>query len=81
MRYANILVSVPLFRDVRQNNKISRPRLSVTTQFWTENKEENKIPSSSSDLIIVKPCFTDTCLIRTPHYYGQFALSLGEESP
>ena len=22
-----------------------------------------------------------TCLIRTPHYYGQFALSLGKESP
>ena len=24
---------------------------------------------------------TDTCLIWTPHYYGQFALSLGKESP
>ena len=22
-----------------------------------------------------------TCLIRTPHYYGQFALSLGNENP
>ena len=22
-----------------------------------------------------------TCLIRTPHYYGQFTLSLGKESP
>ena len=29
----------------------------------------------------VKPCFTDTRLIWTPHYYGQFALSLGKESP
>ena len=29
----------------------------------------------------VKPRFTDTCLIRTPHYYGQFAFSLGTESP
>ena len=28
-----------------------------------------------------KPRFTDTRLIRTPHYYGQFALSLGKESP
>ena len=24
---------------------------------------------------------TDTRFIRTPHYYGQFALSLGKESP
>ena len=29
----------------------------------------------------VKSHFTDTCLIWTPHYYGQFALSLGKESP
>ena len=28
-----------------------------------------------------KPRFTDTCLIRTLQYYGQFALSLGKESP
>ena len=27
-----------------------------------------------------KPCFADTCLIGTPHYYGQFALSLGKEN-
>ena len=30
----------------------------------------------------VKPRFTlDTLLIRTPHFYGQFALSLRKESP
>ena len=30
----------------------------------------------------VKPRFTlDTLLIRTPHFYGQFALSLGKQSP
>ena len=29
----------------------------------------------------VKSRFTDTRLIRTPCYYGQFALSLGKESP
>ena len=29
----------------------------------------------------VKLRFTDTRLIRTPHYYGQFPLSLGWESP
>ena len=28
----------------------------------------------------VHPHFTDTRLIRTPHYYRQFALSLGKES-
>ena len=29
----------------------------------------------------VTPHLRDTHLIRTPHYYGQFALSLGIESP
>ena len=29
----------------------------------------------------VTPHLRDTHLIRTPHYYGQFALSLGKESP
>ena len=28
----------------------------------------------------VKPYIMDTSLIRTPHYYGQFSLSLGKES-
>ena len=27
------------------------------------------------------PLLHDTCLIRTPHYYGQSALSQGKESP
>ena len=29
----------------------------------------------------VKPRFTDTHLIGTPHYYEQFAVSVGKESP
>ena len=29
----------------------------------------------------VKPRSTDTRLIRKPHYHGQFAMSLGKESP
>ena len=29
----------------------------------------------------VKPCFANIRLIRTPHYYGQFALSPSKESP
>ena len=29
----------------------------------------------------VKPPFTDTRLIQTPHYYGKFVLSQGKESP
>ena len=31
--------------------------------------------------VVVSPCFTDTYLIWTPHYYGQFPLSLGKENP
>ena len=29
--------------------------------------------------VFFQPHFTDTYLIQTPHYYGQFALSLGKE--
>ena len=31
--------------------------------------------------ISVKPPFKGTHSIRTPHYHGQFALSLGKENP
>ena len=37
--------------------------------------------SGGSTTSTVKPRFTATLLIRTTHYYGQFALSLGKESP
>ena len=37
--------------------------------------------SYESFLCTIEPRFTDTCLIRTPRYYGQFSLSLGEVSP
>ena len=30
---------------------------------------------------VKSPRFTDSCLIRTPHYYGQLASSFGKESP
>ena len=32
------------------------------------------------NLSSVKPGFVDTLLIQTPHYYGQFALSMRKES-
>ena len=31
--------------------------------------------------VTVKPCFIDTCLIRTPDYCRQFVLSLEKENP
>ena len=31
-------------------------------------------------MLTVKPHFTYARLIRTPHYYGQFGLSLGEKA-
>ena len=34
-----------------------------------------------SPVYTVKPHFLDTCLIKTPNYYRQFALSLGKDSP
>lgn len=39
------------------------------------NRTRGKIVST------VKFCLKDTHLIRTPRYYGQFALPLGKESP
>ena len=34
-----------------------------------------------SPVYTVKPRFLDTCLIKTPHHYRQFALSPGKETP
>ena len=42
---------------------------------WLSVVVSNKIQPT------VKPDLTDTHIIRTPHYYGQFALFLGEKSP
>ena len=43
---------------------------------------QERILSCSVLFHTVKPRFTlDTLLIRTPHFYGQFALSLRKESP
>ena len=43
-----------------------------------------KIPETEKNpmtiCITVKPCDTDTRLIRTPHYCREFAVSLGKES-
>ena len=43
-----------------------------------------KIPETEKNpmtiCIIVKLCYTGTRLIRTPHYCGEFALSLRKES-
>ena len=57
--------------------------------YWTTvslTLEHRHSPTTNFSFIsslphTVKPGFTDTCLIRTPHYYGQFAFSLGTESP
>ena len=41
------------------------------TLLLERNSEEHKVAT-------VKPCFMDTRLMWTPHYYGQFSLSLGK---
>ena len=47
------------------------------SESWTQNKN-----CFNYGIITVKPLFMDTRLIRTPHYHGQFALSLlRKESP
>ena len=46
--------------------------------YFSESWKQNKI-CFNYGINTVKPCFTDTRLKRTPHYYGQFALSLWKE--
>ena len=65
--------------------RISVPLLSSSGGLnkYQHNKEIENIrpnfPFIRPDLFItIKPCFTDTRLIQTPHYYGQFPLSLGK---
>ena len=68
----------------------ARSRQSYRRIGYCEQSKRS-IGSRSSSVVIcigirsgtcaVKPCFTDTRLIRTPQYYEQFALSPGKEVP
>ena len=61
---------------------LSHQSLSVAKIAGILNKVYYPCYNGSVLVVIkVKPRFTDTRLIQTPHYYGQFALSLGKESP
>ena len=44
--------------------------IAVKAQYWLQ-----------ADLNMYKPALQSNPTLRTPHYYGQFALSLGKESP
>ena len=46
------------------------------SESWTKNKN-----CFNYGIITIKPRFTNTLLIRTLHYYVQFALSMWKESP
>ena len=51
-----------------------------SSQFrWNLGKRKTK-PENKKPSITVTPRFTDIHVIRTLHYYRQFALSLGKES-
>ena len=56
--------------------------------IWSGNENLKKINDARQLFqnrpnipIKVKPCFTDAHLVQKAYYYGQFALSLGKESP
>ena len=64
--------------------------VQATTMATTKAEEALKLESKFALLKFSSPLFhlqsnpalrRDTRLIRTPHYYEQFALSLGKESP
>ena len=53
--------------------------MAAVSLFWYTNMAA--VTSCEHTLCTVKPRFTNTRLIRTPHYYGQLVMSLGKESP
>ena len=81
---AQLLFSQVLRSNDHQQNKQIKPdfqnphwqEVKELTRTWLTVKESLWIDASS-----VQCPFTDTCLTWTPHYYGQFALSLGKVSP
>ena len=64
------------------NASVSRgsSRISLS-RLLTSNKVKETLIASCEVFNTVEPRFTDTGLIRTPRYYGQFSLSLGKKSP
>ena len=73
--------------DSTRNGKPWRLSVRFQTLTWrlgemVQNLESPRLCRRvDSPVYTVKPHFLDTCLIKTPHYYRQFALSLGKESP
>ena len=64
----------PLWQKFGCFGKLSSWSLTVRT-------DRVLLPSFSLLEYTVKPRFTDTRLIRTPRYYGRFALSLRKQNP
>ena len=54
-------------------------KLSRNTTALSQSNCRNFSWSSIKIWITVKPYFTDTLSIQTPHYYGQFTLSVGKK--
>ena len=73
--------------DSTRNGKPWRLSMRFQTLTWRLGEMVQNLESPGlsgrvdSPVYTVKPRFLDTCLIKTPHYYRQFALSLGKESP
>ena len=73
--------------DSTRNGKPWRLSTRFQTLTWRLGEMVQNLESPGlsgrvdSPVYTVKPHFLDTCLIKTPHYYRQFALSLGKESP
>ena len=57
------------------NNNNNSKKNEIVNNNNNNNNDNNNNNNS------VEPRFTDTHLIRTPHYYVRFVLSLGKESP
>ena len=74
-------LGAPELNLISNSQKLPLLRVDIETVYIRKHD-----PETFSDMCppkyveTVKPRFMDTHLIRTPHYYGQFALFLGTVS-
>ena len=76
--FAPVLKYSPLLTSLRH---ICHEKICEHSNNNNSNKNEINNNNNNNNNNSVEPRFTDTHFIRTPHYYGRFALSLGKYSP
>ena len=76
LKYSSLLTSL---RHICHEKICEHSNNNNSNKNETVNNDNNNNNNNNNNNS-VEPRFTDTHLIRTPHYYGHFSLSLGKES-